>query len=584
MRIRLLFAVASILALAVTWGDDAQGLSGREEVPIRWREPSALSASEDGRWLYVAQRAGGSISVIDTTDDRVSAEVEVGQALADLIALPDGRLLAVDEIADELLILRAEGPELRVLDRVEVPQNPVVVRASADGRRGFLSSLWSRRLTLVDLEPGQGGEARVFGSVDLPFCPRSLLVVEDGSKVIVADAFGGGLAVVDADALSLDSVRTLPGHNLRGLALSADGQRVLIAQQVLNRNARTDLNDIHWGAFITNNLRSLPLSAVLDPSADPLREGIMHQLGDVGNAAGDPSGLAVISKDRVAVALGGVGEVGVGPEHAAALHRIRSGKRPLAMLAAPDGSRLYVANALSDTITIVDPEAGERLGEIPLGPTPEPSRAQVGEELFFDARLSHDGWMSCHSCHTDGHTNGLLADTLGDDSYGAPKRIMSLLGTGETGPWAWDGSMPSLEEQVRKSIRTTMRGNSQSNIQVDAIATFLRTLNPPPPPPSQVDPDAVARGAEIFQDRGCQRCHAPPELTTPMIFEVGFLDELGNSEFNPPSLRGVGQRDRFLHDGRAWSLEEVFQKFGHPNSSRMTDEERADLIAFLKGL
>ena len=38
--------------------------------------------------------------------------------------------------------------------------------------------------------------------------------------------------------------------------------------------------------------------------------------------------------------------------------------------------------------------------------------------------------MSCHSCHTDGHTSGRLADTLGDDTFGTPKRVLSLLGLG----------------------------------------------------------------------------------------------------------------------------------------------------------
>ena len=41
----------------------------------------------------------------------------------------------------------------------------------------------------------------------------------------------------------------------------------------------------------------------------------------------------------------------------------------------------------------------------------------------------HDDWYSCHSCHTDGHTTGEIGgNTLGDGHYGAPKRIMTLLG------------------------------------------------------------------------------------------------------------------------------------------------------------
>ena len=108
-------------------------------------------------------------------------------------------------------------------------------------------------------------------------------------------------------------------------------------------------------------------------------------------------------------------------------------------------------------------------------------RPTSGELLFHSARLSHDGWMSCHSCHTDGHTNGLLNDNLGDNSFDAPKRVLSLLGVADTAPWGWNGGMHDLAEQVRKSVRTTMRGPELSDEQTAALVAYLRTLAPAPP-------------------------------------------------------------------------------------------------------
>ena len=68
------------------------------------------------------------------------------------------------------------------------------------------------------------------------------------------------------------------------------------------------------------------------------------------------------------------------------------------------------------------------LDQISLGARPELSAAERGEDLFYDARLSLQGWLSCHSCHTDGHSSGKLADTFSDTTFGTPKRILSLLG------------------------------------------------------------------------------------------------------------------------------------------------------------
>ncbi|QDV32898.1 Cytochrome c551 peroxidase precursor [Tautonia plasticadhaerens] len=220
----------------------------------------------------------------------------------------------------------------------------------------------------------------------------------------------------------------------------------------------------------------------------------------------------------------------------------------------------------------------------PLGPTPEPDAIRRGRELFHDARLSHDGWMSCHSCHADGHANGRLVDTLGDDSYGTPKRTPSLFGVGETGPWAWDGGMATLGDQIRKSVASTMRGYPLYDDQVEAIEAYLRSLPPPPALESHGDEEAVARGAATFRRLRCARCHEPSAFTTPAAYDVGLEDERGHSTFNPPSLRGVGRRRSFFHDGRAGSLAEVFGRFGHPLDEPMAAGDLADLVAFLRGL
>ena len=206
----------------------------------------------------------------------------------------------------------------------------------------------------------------------------------------------------------------------------------------------------------------------------------------------------------------------------------------------------YVADSLDDTISVVEIATGLRPATIALGPRPEPTAADRGERLFSSAKLSHDGWMSCHSCHTDGHTNSLLSDTLGDGSYGAPKRVPSLLGVAATGPWTWTGSIARLEDQIRKSITTTMHGAKPTDEQVTDLAAYLSSLAPPSPEVAGIAPadaSAVARGREVFESRKCASCHVPPEYTSPERYDVGLHDEVGNREFNPPSLRGVSRRD-----------------------------------------
>ena len=72
---------------------------------------------------------------------------------------------------------------------------------------------------------------------------------------MVADAFGGRLAVIASDRRAIESVRVLPAHNIRGLAFAPDGKTLVIAHQVLNRLAQASFDDVHWGLLIRNQLR-----------------------------------------------------------------------------------------------------------------------------------------------------------------------------------------------------------------------------------------------------------------------------------------------------------------------------------------
>ena len=314
-----------------------------------------------------------------------------------------------------------------------------------------------------------------------------------------------------------------------------------------------------------------------------LKGSRLFDLGDVGYAAGDPAALVFDNHGNLIVSLAGVNEIAITPSPEQAPRRTVVGKRPTALATSPDGSVVYVADTLADTISVVDIKNGQRLASLSLGPRPELTPAGRGERLFYSAKLSHDGWMSCHSCHTDGHTNSLLSDTLGDGSFGAPKRVPSLLGVAKTGPWTWTGSIARLEDQVKKSIMTTMRGLEPTKEQVADLTAYLDSLAPPPAITGggEAHLDAVARGRKVFEARKCATCHLPPEYSSPNSYDVGLVDEVGNHLFNPPSLRGVNQRDALFHDARARSLDDVFRKIRHPRELVLSSGEIADLTAFL---
>jgi YVTN family beta-propeller protein len=577
-RVALGCAVLGGMALTFSSGDRALPADDNAADPRPGlRRPVALALADAGRWLFVANQRTGTVSVIDTASGTVAGEVPVGRRLSDLAVTPDGVVVA-DEEAGELVVLRRHGSRLDTPVRVPVGQGPVSIQVAADGSRCYVASRWSRRVTVVDLA---AGDPKVRHSVSLPFPPGRQILLSDPQALVAADAFGGRLAVIDPVKGEVESVRAMSGHNIRGLALSGDRRRLLVSHQVLNARATTSLADVHWGNLLTNNLREVPLAAVRDPKADLLADSRLHHLGDAGRGAGDPAGVAVGPDGTIVLALAGVGEVAVGGE------RLPVGRRPTAVAISPDGRHGFVANTFSDSVSVIDLKAKRVTAEVPLGGTAEAGAADRGEVLFHDARLSHDGWFSCHSCHTDGHTNGLLADTLGDGSYATPKRVPSLLGVKDTAPFGWTGSAKDLGAQLRSSVETTMRGAKLSAAQEADLVAYLRTLTPPPPPGrSAADrPEAaVRRGEAVFRGQGCVACHDPPAYTSAKTYDVGLADEAGNRTFNPPSLRGVSQAGPYFHDGRAATLVEVFARHRHGLKSELAPRDLDDLLAFLADL
>jgi YVTN family beta-propeller protein len=294
------------------------------------------------------------------------------------------------------------------------------------------------------------------------------------------------------------------------------------------------------------------------------------------------------------ICLSGVHQIAIARDQVSGRQRIDVGHRPTALAMDLRQGRIYVANTQDDSISVVDIERQEVVKTIILGLTPELSIADRGERLFHDARLTLDGWYSCHSCHTDGHSNGQLNDNFGDDEIGTPKRVLSLLGVNSTGPWGWNGHQLWINTQVVKSIRTTMQNDAVEKFAVDggvaAITDYLRSFEPPPSllvaRGEPIDTPEIARGREVFARFDCGRCHAPPVYTTAQVYDVGLEDEVGQVEFNPPSLRGVSQRAAWLHDNRAQRLSDVFTTYGHPHESTfdLSADDIDALVQFLNTL
>jgi YVTN family beta-propeller protein len=281
--------------------------------------------------------------------------------------------------------------------------------------------------------------------------------------------------------------------------------------------------------------------------------------------------------------------------------RVPLGGRPTEIVFAPDAKTLYVANYLGDAVQVVNAETAQLIATIPLGSPTTLSLARRGEILFHDASGSHNQWYSCNTCHSDGHTNGLDFDTLNDGRQDlstlhqrSRKKVPTLRRVTKTKPWTWHGWQTRLEDAAIESFTKSMQGPKPSTADVEALIAYLDTLEYPQNPFRGDDGSltpAARRGQEVFRSpkAACNTCHGGPELTDGKIHIAG-LEERDDAYrgYNPPSLRGVYDKDPYLHDGRSKTLHDALRGPHRAESvtalGELTAREVDDLVAYLKSL
>ena len=281
----------------------------------------------------------------------------------------------------------------------------------------------------------------------------------------------------------------------------------------------------------------------------------------------------------------------------------------------------------------------------PPGEAPTPARIALGKRLFADKRLSVDGTVACASCHdprlsfADGEPTGkgVTGKRLG-------RHTPSLWNVAFSPLLFWDGRASSLEDQVRFPVQhpdemgTTLddaafrlagdKGYGRAFAEAfpedprvsprniaRALAAYERTLISPP---TRFDAwiagkadaltEAEVRGFALFAGRGrCIACHSGFAFTDHNFYDIGLPGgdrgrgkEIGlaiaDHAFKTPTLRELAWTAPYMHDGSLATLEDVvrhYEKGGVarrtrskdlPVKLRLTDEERADLIAFLEAL
>ena len=152
----------------------------------------------------------------------------------------------------------------------------------------------------------------------------------------------------------------------------------------------------------------------------------------------------------------------------------------------------------------------------------------------------------------------------------------------------WNGDMIHA---IKKGM------NILDRIQVTNMAQMQNMFDFPPAPKLTVtgmlDP-AKATAGELAGERlffgkaQCSTCHPTPNYLDNQMHDLHverFLkNEAGDGPIKAFTLRGIKDSPPYLHDGRLLTLEDTVEFFNLVLNDKLTEQEKQDLVAFLRAL
>lgn len=590
-----------------------------------YKNPLNLAFTPDGAELWVTCEASACVAVVDPASRSKVAEIPVGGQPHDVTFSPDGRRAFVSNRLDDSVSV-IDAATRRVVATVPVGDEPHGLLADRAGEFLYVLNTSIDNISVIDLKTLKE-DKRLSASRS----PWSLAMSPDGSRILVTHALSrlvpdrapslSEITVLNPASATVEDRWLVPGANLlQGIAFHPTGDYALVC--LLRTKNLVPMTRINHGWTISNGLGVLWKDGTIDQVLLDQNDLCFPDPNDV---AITPDGKFALvtssSSDRVAVvsleklirmikAATDEERQRIIPNHTGkpsdyVVNLISTETTPRGIACSPNGRTAFVASTLDDSISILDLETMKSAGRISLGGPAETSKRRRGERLFHSASITFRRQFSCSSCHPDGHIDNIVYD-IEDDGLGmGPIDNRTLRGINDMAPYKWIGINPSLRRQCGPRLAVFItRIQPFTPEQLDDLHYYLCSIPRPPNryrKPGEDLSDAQRRGKRMFErsrkndgtiiaaNRRCNHCHPPPLYTDGRVHDVGTKFAYDHaSKFDVPHLLNIYDSAPYLHNGIAWTLEEVWTRYNpydeHGVTNDMTKDQLNDLIEYLKTL
>lgn len=248
-----------------------------------------------------------------------------------------------------------------------------------------------------------------------------------------------------------------------------------------------------------------------------------------------------------------------------------------------NNNQVIVPTYFSDTVNIINLE-NRKVNFVAINKNRTETVIQKGEKIFNDASFCFQQWQSCNGCHPgDARTDGMNWDLM-NDGIGNPKNCKSLLFSHVTPPSMISGIRVSAELAVRKGFQHIQFYDIDEE-RAAAVDEYLKSLRPVPSPylvDGKLSKNAE-KGRKVFEQQKCNECHSGPYYTDLKMYRIGEDIEFEKG-WDTPTLIEVWRTAPYLFDGRAATLQDVFQVHKHGITQPISKEEIKQLVEYVNSL
>ncbi len=217
--------------------------------------------------------------------------------------------------------------------------------------------------------------------------------------------------------------------------------------------------------------------------------------------------------------------------------------------------------------------------------------------------------VACFDCHVNGHTTGQFH--LSPDIRPQDRRFRldttSLRGMFNQQIHGSKRSLRSVEDFTEFEQRTAYFNGDPIRAMKKGFQELPRSVIPhmaqaqnmldfPPAPKLNrvgrlnhaLATEQEIAGEELFFGKAqCSTCHPAPFYLDDKMHDLHleqFLNEPGDGPIKSFTLRGIKDSPPYMHDGRCLTLEDTVEFFNLTLELRLTGEEKAALVAFMRTL